>query len=267
MVNESSEKNVFTLKEVLRLTACIYKKAFKPIIILSLTSSILSIFWQVINYSGTYVNKYMNPVLVYILFLAINLTINVYFNFRIYMSAYILTDNYYDDKNMSAREAYKYSGSLVLRFIGTNLLFGLIFTIPLVGFFLSYSLIDNILIKGFTAVLFLVIVIVIFIKYYFATVSAVLITEKHRYFAISSEIVKGVKLKIFLILLLSIFVFLLPYQLYTRVLFDINTMSEIHRLIARSVNQILLLFANPFSQIVTVVMYRKLLTLKGFQKE
>ncbi len=261
---ESSVKNVFSIKEVLSDSIRVYKASFKPIIILSLISSILSIFMSAVGYLEEVAITDTELKFSYGIFsFVITVIIDFYISLRIIISSYILADCFYDGRTCTAKVSFVQSREVYWRYIGINILFGLILLIPTMFLFICYIYFQSITLKYMATVVFIIPIAFLFVRYFFASISGALIREKHRYFDLSWTIVKGASWKVFFLMIITNFVFFIPYQICAHVILDFNALTQDSLFIIQIINQVLLFFAMPFSHIADVVMYRKLLKHKN----
>lgn len=261
-------KNIFSMKEVLADSVRVYKEGFKPIIMLSIISFLLNICEVVLNNIQTTSLLDSKATFYYqILLFVIAVSFDFYIYLRLVISTYILADHYYDGINYSMGEALSKSRKLYWRFLGINILFGLMALLPTAGAVFCYFYIKEVVAKFIGVGLFCIPAVILYIRYGFASISGVLIKEKHRYFDLSQSIVKGSFWKVLILLTITEYVFYMPYQIFTRVLINPRITPQWQLLTAQILNLVILLFALPFSYIVMVVMYRKLLALNNLTYE
>lgn len=247
------------VREVLKKSTNIYKEGFKAFITLSALTFIMGLISSIVDY-GSKFNKtnvavsLLLALLTFILFLA-----RLFISFKVEIAIYILAKRLFRGKEISAREAYLKSKEIFWTYIGVNILFVSILALPMICILLSYNYIQGSELKFAVIFLLLVPTGYLYVKYGFASVSTILEKEKHQYFKNSKLIVKGDFWRILFLIVISNFVFMVPYQIYIHLLFDYNQMTELHKFMASGVNQLFYVFTLPFSAITAVVMY---LTLK-----
>ena len=247
------------IKEVLKESISIYKAGFKPLFMLSCVIFIVNFFNNIIDFVVNLYKSNTTAYLVSILLTLVIFGINIYISSRAGIGIYILAEKFLRERELTAKEAYANSRSVFWRYVGVAILFGIILVLPMMGIFISYKYINNIVLKYCVMSLLATPAAYLGIRYGFAPISAILKVEKHKYFETSKLIVEGDFWRILILVLLSSIIFIVPYQIYIRVLLDYSKMGDLHKFISSSVNQFMFVFTTPFSYIVSVDMY---LTLK-----
>lgn len=263
-MNEDAKKGnpKLIISFVMSDTISTYKTGFKTFIFLSFLQFLINIPDLFVSYYRA-MNQHLLGLDMSLAFVEVLLTIaSAFITLLITATFYQVASSTYQSNICDIKESFRKAKGVYWRFFGVTFMFGLIVlavTIPV----LAILRIGALPFKMMVALFGLLGIYYFIITYTFAPISAILKSEKHRYFQESKRLIKGDFFRMALLEFIAFAVIILPGQIITRVVFDYANMDINQRLMASLYSMIFLIVIRPFSMILSVIAYHMLQRNKG----
>ncbi len=184
---------------------------------------------------------------------------SIYFTIRADVGIFILSRSLYLGQSMTLKESFQSSKGFCGTYFIIGFLFALIIAVPAFGIILAWECAQNPVLKFGVVLVFAILFIYLFTKYYLAMPTALFSEREGGEFAYSSRLVRGNFLQVFVIILLTYGIVIMVLQLSSRMIESRELEVWLSILICTVELAVQILLA-PVSIIASVLMY---FTLSG----
>lgn len=242
--------------EIIEKSWKLYKDNFKLLITISLVSFIIDYF----NLGIREINKILSfndHLLAFYIFRLLVVIVIFFYSTKITITLYLCISMRYKNIGTSFKYCYNTASKKIWRYIGTSIKLTLILIIPIIGLVIAKNISRGKIWYLWNAIMLVPIIYLAAVNG-FAPIISIFEDENLSYFKLSRKIVKGDFWRIVVLILLTSILFNIPYYIYIFVFNKLREISPYKKLIASSINQIMLMFTSPFSMTVQIIMYLKL---------
>jgi len=268
MVEKSEEvqgvKIIAVIDEAIRIYKANYKLFLKITFFIFLTeifSAVINYFLKVFKYNSSILFLVLNmlPFLIYI--------IVIYFATKLSVALYAGISERYKNNDIDFKGTLSIASEKIWRYIGVDLQLFLILVIPGLIVFISFFYVKNPFIKYVLVSVFSLVFIYLSTIYKFAPIITVFEKDKMKYFTMSKLMVKGDFIRVAFLTVFLPFTFSPPIFLYFYI-FDRPQLNPLNSFIFTSINSMFHIFITPFTTLLVVVLYYKLIKTKriGLEK-
>lgn len=261
MQNYNCRKDKISVFEILQQGFSLYINNFKVLIGISVLYFLISFIAKTFEYYKNFIGSlwHMGG---YIIIQLILIIPYIYFTTILAISMISVISNKYNHRNMSLREAYAFSKTKFWRYFGASIGFGLIIMVPFIIEIVILMTVKEALLKYSLLIVFAIPLIYLSTVYGFGPLISCLDNGDTRYFTMSKDLVKGNLLKVFIIGIISSFIFSVPFYYLIFLRGDYRELVPSYRYAISIVQQICMIFINPFSTSVSISLLYKLMKKK-----
>lgn len=261
-IKDFKSERRFILDEIKRLeigkilgkTFTLYKTGFRQFMGLSALSVILIACTTAFGLAVT--SSYLLALPVLALMVAA-----IYINLRMNVSIYKLARSLTEGSGMTVKEAYRSSKGLAGTYFAVVLMYFFITVLPLLGVAVSYTLVENLVLKCTLIALFGIPLAFLYTRYYLAVASALLSERMNGEFQSSKKLVKGDFWRVLIVIILTYGIFMLIGQIISMWTGPVHT-GFWPAIIGALIQCAIQVLATPVGIISAVLMYLDLNEIK-----